>query len=238
MTDYYYKYIKYKNKYLNLKNDISLENSSNESIMDYELGNMVGGSINPIIHISGPSGAGKTTLGTKLKYKYDGKIVVKDIDDLRFDFIKKEYPKFKIDKWNAEKYQKYIDDFIKKNNKKPIVFVGLNHMPWWNKRLYYNMHPNHKFYIKLNTDIIFKQKCSRFIQDEFVKNKEQMLKDIVKDEKSTIKNISNAYKNECSYEKTRIMNEIWNKDYKLQGYKILTREQIFENVCDILDDVL
>lgn len=42
-----------------------------------------------IIHISGPSGAGKTTLGNKLKEKFKNKIVVKDLDDLRNEFIKK-----------------------------------------------------------------------------------------------------------------------------------------------------
>lgn len=226
MTDYYYKYIKYKNKYLELKNNAESDN------------NLIGGALKTIIHISGPSGAGKTTLGNKLKYKYDNKIIVKDIDDLRHDFIKIEYPKFKIDKWNAEKYQSFIDNFIKKNSKKPIVFVGLNHMPWWNKRLYYDMHPEHKFYIKLDTKTVFKQKCGRFIEDVFIKNKEQMLNDIVNDEKTTVKHISNSYKNECSYEKTKKMNEIWNNDYKLQGYKFLTRDQIFDNICDILDNVL
>jgi adenylate kinase family enzyme len=226
MTDFYYNYIKYKHKYINLKNNTN---------PNY---NLLGGALKTIIHISGPSGAGKTTLGNKLKYKYDNKIVVKDIDDLRFEFIKKEYPKFKIDKWNPEKYQEYINEFIKKNNKKPIVFVGLNHMPWLSKRLYYDMHPDHKFYIKLNTKTIFEQKCSRFIEDVFVKSKEQMLKDIVKDEKTIIKHVINRYKDDCSYEKTQKINEIWNKDYKLQGYKFLSRDHIFENVCDILDDVL
>ena len=42
---------------------------------------------NIIIHISGVSGAGKTTLGNKLTEQFKNKIVVKDIDDLRRDFI-------------------------------------------------------------------------------------------------------------------------------------------------------
>jgi adenylate kinase family enzyme len=238
MIDYYYKYIKYKNKYLSLKNELEIDNSSNESIIDFEPNNLVGGGKNIIIHISGPSGAGKTTLGDKLIMKYGDKIVVKDIDNLRLDFIKKEYPGFKIDKWNAKKYQEYIDNFIKKNNKKPLVFVGLNHMPWWNKNLYYNMRPDYKFYIKLNAQTVFKQKCGRFIEDVFIKSKERMLNDIIKNEDKTMKHISTRYKNECSYEKTQKMNEIWNRDYKLQGYKFFTREQIFDHVCDILNDVL
>ena len=224
MTDYFDKYQKYKQKYLDFRNQL----------------NQSGGKKNyPIIHISGPSGAGKTTLGNKLIYKFGKNIVVKDIDDLRYDFIKKEYGGFnKKIIWQPEKYQVYINNFIKKNNKKPIVFVGLNHMPWWNKKLYYDMHPSHKFYIKLNSDLIFKQKCSRFLEDVFVEHRENTLNDFVKDEKDTQKKIYNALKNNCNYEKTTKMNETWNTDYKEQGYKFLSRESIFDEVCDILNEHL
>ena len=47
--------------------------------------------MNKIIHISGPSGAGKTTLGEKLTKRFGKKITVKDIDDLRRDFIRYYY---------------------------------------------------------------------------------------------------------------------------------------------------
>lgn len=224
MTDYFYKYQKYKQKYLDLTNQINQTGGKR----DY-----------PIIHISGPSGAGKTTLGNKLIYKFGKNIVVKDIDDLRYDFIKKEYGGFnKINAWKPEKYQEYIDNFVKKNKQKPIVFVGLNHMPWWNKRLYYDMHPTHKFYIKLNSDLIFKQKCSRFLEDVFVEHRENTLKNIIKNEKETHKNLYNAIKGECNYEKTIKMNEIWNTDYKEQGYKFLSREAIFDEVSNILNEYL
>lgn len=39
----------------------------------------------PIIVISGVAGSGKTTLGNKLERKYSNKIIVKDIDDLRWN---------------------------------------------------------------------------------------------------------------------------------------------------------
>jgi hypothetical protein len=228
MVDYYYKYTKYKQKYL----ELLYENKQ------------IGGGKYPIIHISGPSGAGKTTLGNKLKYKYTDKIIVKDIDDLRYDFVKKKYggyknvwnnPKFV---WNADKYQEYIDIFIKNHKSKPIVFVGLNHMPWWNKRLYYNMHATNKYFIKLNSDLVYKQKCSRFMEDMFVKNKDILINSFIKNEKETQKKIYNSIKNECGYEKTTKMNDIWNTDYKNQGYEFLSRENIFEKVCDILNEFL
>ena len=40
-----------------------------------------------IIHISGASGSGKTFLGKQLKDKFKNKIIVKDLDDLRDEFI-------------------------------------------------------------------------------------------------------------------------------------------------------
>ena len=73
-----------------------------------------------IIHICGPSGSGKTTLGNKLKKKYGNKIVVKDLDDLRDEFIKSYYG---VKRWtfiNVREYQKYINDYIKKHSKKTI----------------------------------------------------------------------------------------------------------------------
>lgn len=41
---------------------------------------------NIIIHISGCQGSGKTTIGNKLKDKYNDKIHTKDLDDLRNEF--------------------------------------------------------------------------------------------------------------------------------------------------------
>lgn len=48
-----------------------------------------------IIHISGPSGSGKTFLGNKLKENFGSKIVVKDLDDLRYEFIINKYGSYK-----------------------------------------------------------------------------------------------------------------------------------------------
>ena len=57
-----------------------------------------------IIHISGPSGSGKTTLGNKLKKRFGKPIVVKDLDDLRAEFVKKHYGGYdKI--WDKKKFK-------------------------------------------------------------------------------------------------------------------------------------
>jgi adenylate kinase family enzyme len=88
-----------------------------------------------IIHISGASGSGKTTLGNKLKQQFKNEIVVKDIDDLKRDFIKK---------FDIIQYQLYIDNFVKKHSLKPLIFVGLNNIPQWHKNHYYDMHSTNR----------------------------------------------------------------------------------------------
>jgi len=224
-NSFYNKYLKYKSKYLELKNNNEQTGGVNNK--------------NIIIHICGPSGAGKTTLGNKLKDKFGNKIIVTDIDDLRLDFVNNEYGGYKNVwsnknfKWKPEKYQKYIDHYVNKQNK-PIIFVGLNHMPWWNKNLYYNMHSNYNFYIKLNDNEIFNQKCSRFMNDVFVKNKDNVIKDIIKNEKDTINDLKKGLQNECGYNQIVKMNKKWNNDYKKQEYKFMSRDDIFKKVSKIL----
>lgn len=192
-----------------------------------------------IIHISGPSGSGKTTLGNKLKKKNGKKIVVEDLDDLRAKFVKKHYGGYdkiwskKNFKWNKNAYQKWIYDFINKQ-KKTIIFVGLNHMPWWDKNLYYDLKSDYNFYIYISNDKIWEQKCLRFINDVFSIHIKDVLKDIKKNEKKTIKDLQKRFQFECGYKKMEKQNTIWNKDYKRQGYKCMTNDKIYKEVSKLL----
>jgi len=187
-----------------------------------------------IIHICGPSGSGKTTLGNKLKKKYGNKIVVKDLDDLRDEFIKKTYNTSKSWSFSEVKYQKYIDNYIKKN-KKPLILVGLNDNNWGNtKTLYYKLQSDYNFYIKIDDDIIIEQKCERFINEELPNIVKQERKDITENNEFFIKQIIKVFKNECSAKKTKKLNKKWAKDYKKMGYKFMSREYIFKKVCNIL----
>ena len=189
-----------------------------------------------IIHISGPSGSGKTTLGNKLKKKYGNKIVVKDLDDLRDEFIKSYYG---VKRWtfiNVREYQKYINDYIKNYSKKTIIFVGLNDNTRFgrNKELYYNIHSDYNFYIDIDDNVIIEQKCMRFINEELPNIVKQERKDITENNEFFIKQIIKVFKNECSAKKTKKLNKKWAKDYKKMGYKFMSREYIFKKVCNIL----
>ena len=123
-----------------------------------------------IVHISGASGSGKTTLGNKLKEHFKSKIVVKDLDILREEHIKKTYDTSKGWSVDEVKYQKCIDDFIKKQ-KKPIIFVGLNDNPLGSKNIYYDIYSKYNYYIAIDDKELIKQKCIRFLTDEIPNDK-------------------------------------------------------------------
>ena len=219
--DYKDKYIKYKTKYLELKNT--------------NIPDMIGGHPYLIIHISGPSGAGKSTLGNKLEKKYNSKIIVKDIDVLRREFIKEHYGDKKWDVIDKDAYQQYIDDYIDKQDK-PLIFVGLNNMPWWHKDLYYDMHSIHKFYINIPNEIVIKQKCIRQLHNLInIESDEIAMNDLINDNKKFIRLTTDRIKKECDAKQIIKLNKKWNKDYKKQGYRILSREEIYDIVCKILD---
>jgi len=186
-----------------------------------------------IIHISGASGSGKTTLGNKLKEEYGNKIIVKDIDDLRRDFIKDFYGDNRFDIIDKNEYQKYIDKFIEKHSTKTLIFVGLNTMPWWHKNHYYDLHSKHNYFIDLDDETILQQKCRRLLLD--LANSNNDMEYLVKHNEKYIRNVSNAIAEECNLKKTKKMNKKWKKDYTKQGYKIMTRDDIYKKIVRLLE---
>ena len=190
--------------------------------------------MNNIIHISGASGSGKTTLGNKLKEHFGKKIIVKDLDELRDEHIKKTYDTSKSWSIDEVKYQKYIDEFIDKQ-KKPIIFVGLNDNILGTKNIYYNVHSQYNFYIDIDDKIIVKQKCIRFFNDDLPSHFDnEVINDIMNNNELFIKQITKLIKRECSEKKTIKMNNKWRKDYEKQGYTFMSRENIFKNVLKLL----
>ena len=205
-----YKYIKYKTKYSSFTNNTPI-----------------------IIHICGASGSGKTTLGNKLQDKFGNKIIVKDIDDLRNEFIEEYYGDRKWTIIDKEEYQKYIDKFIsKQKHNKPIIFVGLNNMPWWHEDHYYNMHSNYNFYIEIDDVVVVEQKCLRFLKN--IQNDKEAMNDLINHNERFIKMVHKVFESECNKKKIIKMNKKWYRDYKKKGYVFMSREGIYREVLGVL----
>ena len=194
---------------------------------------------NLIIHISGASGSGKTTLGNKLKEHFKSKIIVKDLDDLRAEFIKLKYGnKFNWENFDSNMYQSFLDKYIL-SQKKPLILVGLNHMFWHNKKLYYNVHSQYNYYIDIDDMLIVKQKCIRFITDElknYVTKNKIIIRDITEDNGKFVRLIKENIEMECGTKETLKINKMWKKDYKKQDYKFMSRENIYKSVVKILNN--
>jgi hypothetical protein len=185
-----------------------------------------------IIHICGASGSGKTFLGNKLQKKFKKNIIVKDLDELRDEFVKHFYGNKRWTYTNVDAYQKFIDNYIIKQNK-TILFVGLNDNPKGkNKNLYYNLHSKYNYYIDIDDNTVHKQKCLRFLNDEIPNNK-YIINNLINNNKLFIKQVVKGTKNECNLQKTIKMNNKWKKDYTNQGYTFLSRDKIFSCVSRI-----
>lgn len=187
-----------------------------------------------IVHISGPSGSGKSYLGNKLQKKFGKKIKVKDLDQLRDEFINKNYDTSKSWSFSEKKYQKYINNFIKKS-KKPLIFVGLNDNHFGKtKSLYYNLQSDYNYYIDIDDTIIIKQKCERFIKSFLPDIYNDFKNNIIIDNKKFIEIVTKSAKDECSASKTIALNKKWSKDYKKMGYIFMSRESIYKKVSTLL----
>lgn len=211
------KYIKYKSKHI----------ASN--VLQYA------GMPTIIIHICGPSGAGKTTLGNKLNDNFGNKIVVKDLDELKHKFIEEYYGNKRWTVPNKEAYQKYIDKYINEQQSKPLILVGLNNdAPFWNMDHYYDVHSTHNYYIKIDDMVVVKQKCLRFIKN--IPNDEVAMADLMNNNKKFIKMVKRDIDMECNSKEIIKLNKKWNKYYMNKGYKFMSRDDIFGEVSRIIND--
>ena len=196
-----------------------------------------------IIHISGPSGSGKTTLGNKIKEKLKNKIVVKDLDDLLFEFVmmkekSKQNTSIILKKWKKE-YQKYIDNYIENQNKS-IIFVGLNTdfgrpLGFRNDKLkppkaFYNIHADYKFYIDIPVNEILQQKFYRQVM-KICNNKEEWFEKWLNYPDNTQQKLNYLINISLWNKET----EKWNKLYKKKDYKFMNRENIFIEVIKLLN---
>lgn len=183
-----------------------------------------------IIHICGPSGSGKTTLGSVLQYEFDKLITVKDLDEL-FE----AYDREKEGDFNADDYQKYIYKFIDDNDKKPIVFVGLNiNLYSWASKKTFDVQSWFDYFITSEDETILVQKCVRYINDKLCNLSDKALKKLVENNREFIKSRQKALKFHCDKENMVKLNAFWRKQYEKQGYTFMDQESILDEVIEIL----
>lgn len=195
-----------------------------------------------IIHIAGPEASGKTTLGNKLK-KYN--VIIKDLDELRQEF----YNKLTRIPTNYKKmYQKYIDDFIKENENKTIIFVGLNTYIQNEKFMFkdklilypkttFDLHSNYNYYITLPIKENYKQLYNREFDNHinwycnWIKNRKDIIfNNIVKNEKEALKDLNIAFNRLFKYSDFKSRVNKWNSFYKNKKYIFLSANEIYNKI--------
>lgn len=78
--------------------------------------------------------------------------------------------------------------------------------------------------------IIVKQKCIRLLND--IQTDKMAMEDLVKNNEKFVKKFTEA----CSAKQTIKQNNKWKKDYEKQGYKFMSRENIYKSVVKILNN--
>lgn len=190
-----------------------------------------------IIHISGPSGADESTLGAALQKRFGNRIVVYNLDDLRGEFIYRNYgPRFYWKDFDSNLYQTFLDECIL-TKKKPLILVGSNYIPQVNEKSHYNLHAHHNYYMDMDDVSAIKGKCSKFLTD---KSRDIMFYngvadgDIMKYTEGFVESIGKNIKMHCGAKEILRLNKMWRKDYEKQGYRFMSRESIYRSIVMIL----
>lgn len=219
--DYKDKYIKYKTKYLELKN-LKLKN--------IDINNQIGSANNNlIIHISGPQGAGKTTLGNKIYKKYNNLIYVKDLDDLYDEFNNQQ---------EIKNYQIFINLFIKEHLNKPLIITGLSAERCKGEMddkddVFYRIDTKYKYFIKIDEEDILKQRFFRQVS-KLNDRKEIFFDNWLKDNNGIQEKLF-RYVNLTKWKSNNIACYTIHEKHK---YKLLDKNEIYNEVCNLIDEKL
>lgn len=180
-----------------------------------------------IIHVAGPTGSGKTTIGFYIIKNYPN-VLVKDLDDIHKDLPKLFENEFKIMK-KKDFYEKYmnigIKKFINENIQKIILLVGFNGTNYdWEGIKYIDIPAKYKFYINIPEIEILKRRFNRQI-DKYYNNKDLYF-DRTLNEKPLIIDFSKWRKkinsNDISY-------------YKEKKYLFLSDKEIISHLNKLLE---
>lgn len=69
-----------------------------------------------------------------------------------------------------------------------------------------------------------------------IQGDEMALNDLLVNNEKFVKKFAQAIKRECGAKETIKMNRKWKKDYEKQGYKLMSRENIYKSVVKLLDE--
>ena len=164
-SDYYDRYVKYKTKYSQLKNNYSQidgMSSSNKSTKPL------------IIHIAGTPGSGKTTLGKKLNQIYNNQIFVYDTDDF-FNYTEEEKNQLFNEMITKEQYleiwtkiiSKKLNKLIHDNaNEKIIVLTGILTAFGQKWCPLFDVGADYRFMIKISLEEVIKRYYTRVCKNE------------------------------------------------------------------------
>lgn len=179
---------------------------------------------NIIIHISGSQGSGKSTLGNKLKYKFGDAIDVHDLDDLNSQFSQNN---------NDETYQNFLNNIIT-TREKPIIFVGLDAEmclgTMEDSDIIYDLSANYKFYIESSTETI-KQRFFRQINK--LNERKEMFFELWKNDPDKTQAKLNRFVNINKWKENNIKCD---NLYRDRSYVFKTQAEIYDDVCDILNE--
>lgn len=229
METYKNKYIKYKFKYLELKN------------ISEQSGGMIKNE-NILIHISGFPGSGKTTLGTVIKKMFGSKVIVYDTDNFIQHHTKEGKKLLLLEKqitngnktihdykilWK-EIIKNKIEDFTLKYHKKIIIFVGSldNFAP---PNTIYNIDAEYKFLLDVPLDEVMKRYYLRIYLDNQSKSKTKS-KEYWKKISEDIYHIASSDYIIKEYKK-------YNLWHKKNNYKFLSDIQIINQIKTIIKSI-
>lgn len=188
-----------------------------------------------VIHVCGASGSGKTTLGARLAEALPY-VLVKDLDDLRDEYIRLRYGGRKWTYLDEEGYQKHIDRFVARaTSRGPLVLTGLNDNTIYgkNKRLFYNVHADHRFYIDAPPETILRQRCSRLFLE--LADDPEALHDLVHNNSRFIQLSTQQIRRHCSLPAVQRESQKVRTQYSKMQYTMLSSQKIYSKIIKILN---
>ena len=176
------------------------------------------------IHITGPPGVGKTTLGDRLATALGPKILVKETEELGREFAEAQ----------GSSFQMFIDEFMAKNIFKPLVFIGDNIATVHNVMdygMFYNLRAVKRYFIDLDPATLLHQKYKRLLRH--LSNSAKELPYLFSHNAQYLANLHKTFNAECNLVHTTMDTQRLAAAYRRQGYIFATRDDIYDRVLQI-----